>query len=457
MSINTGYNILSQALDAFTTELNTVGNNVANVNTAGYQREEVNLSELGGTTLYGNGAYQLGGGVTVDGVVAIQSKLTSQSLSGAQSGLGLFQSLTTALQGAQNAFPEPSSSGISEAMSGFFNAFSSLASNPGSSSSQLAVQQAAETLTGAVQSAYSQLQQQSSQTTGEVGQTISQINQLTGQISNLNQQIASQSGGGSSPNALIDQRAQDVQKLSGLVDIQTTSNPNNTINVYTNGLNLVDEGGATPMPSNYTAGSLTFTSGTTKVTIQGGSLAGQVLALGKLKSYTSQLDDLANNLTSEVNALYKTGKNSAGQTNQDFFTETNPPGGAAAFSLTAALRASAGAIASGTSGKSGDGALAQSIAALTTTKITALGSNTFGSYYENLVGSVGADVDNATNSQSTQNSLVQQIQAQQQSISGVNLDEEMSNMLMYQQSYESAAKALSVMDQTAEDLIQMVQ
>jgi flagellar hook-associated protein 1 FlgK len=452
MSINAGYNILSQALDAFQTELNTVGNNVANVNTPGYTRETVNLEENPST---GYGAYQVGGGVTVAGIQAIQNQLLNQSMNSAQSGNGMYSSLTSALQGAQQAFPEPSSSGISESLSGFFNSLSGLAASPNSSSAQLAVQQAAQTLTGAVQSAYSQLQQTTASTTTQIGQTIGQVNQLTGQIASLNKQIASEDG--SNPNSLVDQRNQDVQTLSGLIDISTSTNSNGTMNVYSNGLNLVDEGGSTAMPSNYTAGSLTFSDSTNSVTIQGGQLAGEVQALGKLNSYTSQLNTLANNLTSQVNALYKTGKTTTGTTGQDFFATTNPPAGAAGFQLSASILASPGNIASGTTGKAGDGALAQSLSDLSTATISGLGSSTFGTYYSNLVGQVGTDVQNATNSGSTQSALVTQITAQQQSVSGVNLDEEMSNMLQYQESYETAAKALSTIDATAEDLIQTIQ
>jgi flagellar hook-associated protein 1 FlgK len=457
MSINTGYNILSQALEAFQAELQTAGNNVANVNTAGYTRETVNLEELDGSGTYGLNAYQIGGGVGVAGVTQIQNQLLNQSLSSAQSGLGMYQSLTAALQGAQNAFPEPSSSGISEAMSGFFNAFSTLAANPGSSSSQLAVQQAAQTLTSAVSSTYTQLQQTGQATSTQIGQTLDQIDQLSGQIAKLNVQIGAQSADGASPNALLDQRSQAIQQLSGLIDVSTTTNPNGSVNVYSNGFNLVDEAGANKMPRNYTAGSTTFTSGTQSVSIQGGQLAGEVLALGKVNGYTSQLNTLANNITSEVNALYATGKNAAGKTGQEFFASSNPPTGAAGFTLSAAILASPSNIASGVSGKPGDGALAQSISDLSGASVQGLGSITFGSYYGNLVGTVGTDAQNANNSQTTQSAVVQQVTAQQQSISGVNLDEEMSNMLMYQHSYESAAKALSVIDQTTNDLIQMVQ
>ncbi|HEY3780454.1 MAG TPA: flagellar hook-associated protein FlgK [Fimbriimonadaceae bacterium] len=456
-SLSSGYNIMNTALQGFQTALDVTGNNIANVNTAGYTRETVNFGESDPTTFYGTSPYQIGSGVTIQSISQIRSVLLDSSMNNAQSGLGQYQQLANSLSSVQGLFPEPNSGGISDALSGFFNAFSSLAASPSSASAQLAVQQAASTLTDRVQSTYAGLQQQAEQTSSQMTSTFNQIDQLTSSIASLNTQIATQTAEGGSPNSLLDTRAQDLQQLSGLVDIQTSTNPNGSVNVYTNGLNLVGVNGATKFPQTNTPGTLTFTSGSTSVSIQGGALAGLAQAASKISSYEGQLDTLANNLTTQVNAVYSTGKTAKGATGQDFFQASNPPGGAAGFQLTAAIAANSGAILSGTSGNAGDGAMAQSIANLNTTSISALGSQSFSTYYTNFIGGVGTDVQNATNSSSTQTAVVSQIQAQQQSISGVNIDEEMTNMLQYQHGYESAAKALSVIDTSTEDLIQSIQ
>ena len=456
-SLSIGYNTLNQALEAFQTALDVTGNNIANVNTPGYNRETVNLGESLPIDQFGVAGYQLGGGVTVESIGQVQSNLLNQSMNSAQSGLGQYQSLSSALQSLQGLFNEPSPTGISEAISGFYNAWLTLAASPGDSSAQLGVQQAAENLTQTVSTAYEGLTQQMGQTSGQITNTFNQIDQLTGQIASLNTQIAAQTAEGANPNSLLDARGQDLQQLSTLVNVQTTNNSDGTINVYTGGFNLVDQGGASAFPRTYTPGSNTFSNGTTSVTIQSGQLAGLDQALNQMGSIQTQMNSLANSITSQVNAAYSAGTNSAGQTKQQFFTETNPPGGAGAFSLTAAILADPTTIASGTSGNLGDGGLAQSIADLSNSTVNGLGNQTTGSFYTELVGQIGTATQNANNSTSTQNALVQQIQSQQQSISGVSLDEEMSNMLMYQNSYESAAKALSTINSTTEDLIQMVQ
>jgi flagellar hook-associated protein 1 FlgK len=455
-SLSSGYNIINTALQGFQTALDVTGNNIANVNTVGYTREEVNFGQSDPTTYYGTSPYQIGSGVTIQSIGQIRSALLDSSMNTAQSGLGQYQTLANTLKSVQGLFPEPSSGGISDALSGFFNAFSTLAASPSSPSAQLGVQQAAETLTARVQNTYAGLQQQSQQTTASTA-TFNQIDQLSSQIATLNTQIATQTAEGGSPNALLDTRALAVQKLGGLVDIQTSANPNGSINVYTNGLNLVDPGGSTAFPRNSANGSLTFTNGTNTVTIQGGQLAGLAQANGTISGYMTQLDSLANNITSQVNGIYSTGKTAGGKAGQDFFVATNPLGGAAGFDLTAAIKNSPSAILSGSSGNAGDGAMAQSIANLNIAKVSGLGSQSFSTFYTNFIGTVGTDVQNANNSSSTKTALVSQIQNQQQAVSGVNLDEEMTNMLKFQHGYQSAAKALSVIDATTETLIQTIQ
>jgi flagellar hook-associated protein 1 FlgK len=71
---------------------------------------------------------------------------------------------------------------------------------------------------------------------------------------------------------------------------------------------------------------------------------------------------------------------------------------------------------------------------------------TVSGYYGQLVDQIGTDGQNAANSVSTQTAVTQQVQSQIASVSGVNLDEEMSNLLQYQRSYQAAAQALSSID-----------
>ena len=84
-----------------------------------------------------------------------------------------------------------------------------------------------------------------------------------------------------------------------------------------------------------------------------------------------------------------------------------------------------------------------------------LDSNTVEDFYADLVGDVGFDTSAATNTLSAQNQLLDQMQAERDSVSGVNIDEEMVNMLQFQQSYEAAARFISVAQQMTDTLINL--
>ncbi|WP_027368514.1 flagellar hook-associated protein FlgK [Desulfocurvibacter africanus] len=107
----------------------------------------------------------------------------------------------------------------------------------------------------------------------------------------------------------------------------------------------------------------------------------------------------------------------------------------------------------------GDNLIALDIAALKDTKLdihTDFGGTshqTLSEFYNALVSSVGADTSGAQFNFSYQNSLAQDLDAQQQSLSGVNLDEEMSNLIKFQHSYTAAAKLISTADQMLQTLL----
>jgi flagellar hook-associated protein 1 FlgK len=61
----------------------------------------------------------------------------------------------------------------------------------------------------------------------------------------------------------------------------------------------------------------------------------------------------------------------------------------------------------------------------------------------------------ANTNATTQGDLLTEAQSQQSSVSGVNLDEELSNMMTYQQAYSASARMLSTVDQLYDTLMQI--
>ena len=101
----------------------------------------------------------------------------------------------------------------------------------------------------------------------------------------------------------------------------------------------------------------------------------------------------------------------------------------------------------------GDNRNAMKLAALADEKRTQLGQASVPDYYSALVGEVGVAAETVKNSKNFMQDLVNQLQVMRDSISGVSLDEEMANLIKYQQAFAASAKILTISDEMLDTLI----
>ncbi|HET6460776.1 MAG TPA: flagellar basal body rod C-terminal domain-containing protein, partial [Syntrophales bacterium] len=80
-------------------------------------------------------------------------------------------------------------------------------------------------------------------------------------------------------------------------------------------------------------------------------------------------------------------------------------------------------------------------------------SLTMGEDYTNFVGDMALLAEQTNQGQEFETSLINQLNNTRDAISGVNLDEEMVNLIKYQQAYVAASKALTIADQLMNDLL----
>ena len=80
-------------------------------------------------------------------------------------------------------------------------------------------------------------------------------------------------------------------------------------------------------------------------------------------------------------------------------------------------------------------------------------SQTLGGYYSTLVGQVGSDTSSASCQVSYQTALASQLEDQKLSVSGVSLDEELTNLIKFQHAYQAAAKLISTADALFETVL----
>ncbi|HEY7952078.1 MAG TPA: flagellar basal body rod C-terminal domain-containing protein, partial [Solirubrobacteraceae bacterium] len=336
--------------------------------------------------------------------------------------LGAASTAAEELQQAQSAFGEPSSSGLSSQLSAFWSAWGSLANSPSSEGAREGV-----VSTGA------QLARTLNQLSGQIstisGQAVAQYTSITGptgqvqddatQIAQLNQQIKLAEQAGQKPNDLLDRRDLLLDKLSQLANVTVTQAPDGSDTVsFGDAAQPLVEGATVNWPQ-----ALTQAAGG-----QLGALLGLSGPEGALASYQAALNTFATALAGSVNALH---------TATPFFT------GASAATLAVAVTPAQ--VQTSSTGTAGGNDVAQGIAALR-------GGAADGDYSA-LIALVGSDVRTAQDNQTTAQAVVGAIENQRQSVSGVSLDEEMTNLISFQRGYQASARTMTMMDEMLNTLI----
>jgi flagellar hook-associated protein 1 FlgK len=409
--------------------LDTTGHNIANANTPGYSRQVANLAPTPSLTLPGNSQNtgapaQLGTGVDVSSIMRIRDTFLDLQYRAQATSLGDATARTDSLDQAQLAFAEPGDSGIAAQLQKFWDAWSDVANAPSSQPARealIANGQALTTMFGTVSSQLSTVAAQAGQEYAAITGPAGDVAQWAQQLAGLNTAIGNAVFTGDTPNDLMDQRDQLVDKLSSLAQVSVTDLGNGTEKIDFGGVTLVDPSA----PGGYTWPQ-TLTSPGGKL----GALQSLASPTGPALTYQSQLDAVAADLVAKVNALH---------TATPFF---NPAGTTAA---TIAVAATAATVQTGSTAAPGQNDVAQAIAALR--------GGTSDQLYATLVARIGTDVNAASNAQSTSQALSDAVDARRQSVAGVSLDEEMTNLIRFQRGYQASARTMTTIDDMLDTLI----
>ncbi len=421
----TGLQTALSGLEAAQAAITTTGENIANANTAGYTRQTVQTAATSPLNIASqNGGIQVGTGVTITDVSRIRNQFLDVQYRAQNSATTNANSNATELGQVQTALNEPSDSGLQYIMGKFWSAWSSLASAPTNPAARQAVVDAGQTLAStfnAVSQQIQTVQSQASQQYASLTASNGQVAQDAQQIATLNAQIAQATQAGISPNTLLDQRDKALDDLSGLAQISVSTGSNGAVTV-----NFGDA--SSPLVSG-----TTVTWPQTLTSAAGGhlgSLLNMSSSTGPIGQFQSSLDGVANQVISSVNAL---------QPSSPFFTGTSAG--------TIAVSATASTVQTSSSSTSG------------ADLATAIGNLTNGApdqAYASFVGQVGSGVQAAQTSQSTQQAVLTAVSNQRQSVSGVSLDEEMTNLIQYQQAYQASARVMNAINSTLDTLINTV-
>ncbi|MDR1745185.1 MAG: flagellar hook-associated protein FlgK [Planctomycetota bacterium] len=320
----------TSALRAAQYGLQVTGQNLGNVDTAGYSRQRINQS--GVSRGRGTGGLMPGSGVSVDSVSRVVSAQAEKQLRKASSAYTYSSEMAAAYTNLQSVFMELSGVALSDDMSSFWNSLSEMSGKAENLSHRTTLLEDARALTDHFNNIHANLQDARKSYDGEVEGTVKDINNLLNEIADLNAAIVSGESGGLSPsqaNDLRDSRGEKLRALGELVDVDTMDESNGSVVVSIAGRLMVYHDQAYGLEvrkedrSGMQVSIPAFANDKYPLKSPGGKLGADMTVRDEiLPGYMDELDDLAAVYTWEFNRAYS---QTRGEKSFDGITSRNGP------------------------------------------------------------------------------------------------------------------------------------
>ncbi len=462
-------NLANRALVSQQIAIDITSHNIANTNTDGYSRQAAELIASVPFTLAGMSrpqqAGQLGTGVDVANVKRFRDGFVDLQFRQEQQLLGRWETARDELNKVERTLNEPSDEGLASALSKFWNQWSALANNPEGQANRQALAESASTLAKQMNHLYSTLEGQQRNLDTQLQLDVKSVNNLTEQIARLNDQVIRIVGAGDQPNDLRDQRDKLIDDLSKLVNLTYSESANGAVTVNIGGRTAVyanqsfalktQEVTSSGFSGVYWADSFRNAQvppiALDAAVINGGQMAGVIESRDvRLRDALDGLQSLGATLVTQVNDVHSRGFGSNDVTGLPFFTGT----GADDIAVSDVITGDLDNIAAASSQLSpGDGSNALAVHDIQSLLTMNNGGATLEDFYAGLVANIGILSQQAQGMAKNETLLRDHLNDQRQSIGGVSLDEETTNLIRYQHAYNAAARVVTTVDEMLDRII----
>ncbi|GII06140.1 flagellar hook-associated protein FlgK [Planobispora takensis] len=474
MSTFSGISTSLSALYAQRQALDVSGQNVANANTEGYSRQRVELNSVGGvvTPAMYSVTEGLGNGVTAAGVVRMRDEFLESRGQIEHAKFAYLAGQEEIHARVEEVFGEPSDTGIQSQLSGYWNSWHDVVNQPGGPTGNAAraqLLQEGATVADSLRSANDTLESLWDSTAEQVDSLVTEVNTAADTVAQLNQAIVRATAAGLPASEMQDKRDAMVLRLAELTGSTSKALANGAVDVTVGGVKLVEGptakaldvvGAGTLRDATANPVALRWRGTTTDATLTTGQLASSLNSLNVvLPEYSAKLDQVAQKLAGTVNTQHVQGYDLNGDPGTAFFvSEDGGPITSASIKvgITEAAKVAASSVPptidpiTGVKKGNLDAGNADILAGLNT---SATGPDTF---YREVVTGLGVASQAAQRRTAIQNVVTQNNDSQRLSQSGVSLDEEMANMILYQRAYQAASKMISTIDSTFDSLFSMI-
>lgn len=510
-------NIGKQSITNNQIALNVVSNNIANMNTENYTKQRVDFAALPAYDCYNwcskYSNLKIGHGAEIVGISNKRSEWVDNYFRGQNTPSGYYNQIGTMASNLENLLnDELSDGGLQARFSEFFKASEALTGDPTNTAYKIAFVNAAQNISDMLNNMSKTVNGYINQAIGEFGNAdsfnnsmlvskVDELNTKLQQLADANQAIIQNSSGGSVASDLTDKQNAILDELSSMIPLTTTTNPNGTVNVYIDGQAVVKGGDValdvkavqTTDPDNPIQIQLVDDEGNIKAEDVSSSFEkssiGAILDMASpdafgYKSVLSELDKLANAFAQEMNRiqtqadangtpLYIGPDGTLVESTTPLFTTTD---GSTTFTAanikinsdivknpslvaTARIDTTQADYDNRAVGNTGNMDLFNNLAK---GKLSALSATTppgegvsITDFLAGLVSKIGSEVQSINNAKDAQDAVTEQAIAERDVLYGVDLDEELADLIRFQRSYEASARVFNVANELMQLMVQL--
>jgi flagellar hook-associated protein 1 FlgK len=463
MSTFRGISASLTALHANQRAMEVTANNIANVNTEGYTRQRVNLTEIGGPSVPGVHAQArpVGDGVMIDNVQRLRDAFLESRGRVEHGQQAYLQGTQQTLGRIEAAFAEPGENALQAQLGEMWNAFADVANKPDDQAARSALVVRSTVVADTIRNASGQMESVWNTAHEQLNALVTEVNATARTVAELNQAVVSNSNIGQPANDLADKRDLAVMKLVELTGGTVHDRPDGSVDVQVGGSLLVL--GSTSRQFQEPTGAhaigdaklgsfveVRWADGNNpKVATSAGKLGAALETLNStLPTYSKRLDDVAKDLADTVNTAHAQGQTDAGVRGGTYFgSGSADPVNASNIRMEISDLKDLAMADYGATPGARDGTNADRMADL------AKEPDGPDQRYKRMVVDLGVQTQATNRRVEIQNGIVDEVDAQRAGESGVNLDEEMTNLVQFERGYQAAARVITTIDEMLDTLI----
>lgn len=463
MGIGRIFDISVRTMATYQRALDVTSQNISNAGSSDYTRQKV---------VFGTEQTQagMGMGVKIQDVVRVKNDLIDNQIRQYKSSYSDANKRSELLQQIETIVAEPSDYGLSSYFNDFFNSWDQLTTNPTSLQFRSQIIQNAQRLSERFKDVYDSISSVHYLLQRDAVDKVNQLNSYLKEIYDLNRKIYENEAVGIKASELMDRRDALLNKISELANITVQHNEYGTVSVSVGGIQGADKNVYNEFEVRFVNGKMKIvpkTDPNTSIVLNSGELnAITDLYSNKIPKYKSDLENLANAFIQKVNELHIQGytltQSGNSLTNIPFFGTWDNGTIVDAF-VNGKIQINPDIInnpkniaASSVALNDGNGDVANSIARLADQKLSELGDKSIIEAYSSILNDFGLEKVMSDNRIETSQMVLQQLDVQKSSYSGVSIDEEMTNVIRFQRVYEAAARLIRTSDEMLQTLINMV-